>query len=42
MPKVAAGAPAPDFHMPTVQGGALRLSDLRGQPVLLVFNRGFI
>jgi cytochrome oxidase Cu insertion factor (SCO1/SenC/PrrC family) len=32
------GDMAPDFELPQVGGGTLRLSDLRGQPVLLHFG----
>lgn len=32
------GEPAPDFELPRVGGGRLRLSDLRGKPVLLHFG----
>lgn len=32
------GQPAPDFALPQVGGGQLRLSDLRGRPVLLHFG----
>ena len=32
------GELAPDFELPRVQGGTLRLSDLRGQPVILRFG----
>ncbi len=32
------GEPAPDFELPEVGGGALRLSELRGRPVLLRFG----
>lgn len=34
-----AGQAAPDFCLPDLAGGELRLSALRGQPVWLVFNR---
>ena len=30
--------PAPDFELPQAGGGALRLSNLRGRPVLLHFG----
>jgi hypothetical protein len=32
------GSPAPDFELPRVGGGALRLGGLRGKPVLLHFG----
>lgn len=32
------GEPAPDFELPRAGGGRLRLSDLRGKPVLLHFG----
>lgn len=35
--KAAVGAPAPDFELENVRGGKLKLSDLRGKPVLLSF-----
>jgi hypothetical protein len=35
---VAPGAPAPDFELSRVGGGSLRLSGLRGTPVLLHFG----
>ena len=34
---VAVGVAAPDFELENVRGGKLRLSDLRGKPVLLSF-----
>ena len=36
----ALGAPAPDFALLDQSGNTVRLSDLRGAPVLLVFYRG--
>ncbi len=33
-----AGAVAPEFTLPRIDGGELSLTDLRGQPVLLVFS----
>ena len=38
-PKV--GEEAPDFTLPDQQGNPVKLSDLRGQPALLVFYRGY-
>jgi peroxiredoxin len=38
-PRLSAGDLAPDFRLPTLSGQSLRLSDLRGQRVWLVFNR---
>jgi peroxiredoxin len=35
---LAAGMPAPDFHLPLLNGGELSLSDYRGRRVLLVFS----
>lgn len=35
---ICAGEIAPDFELRRVGGGSLRLSDLRGQPVLLHFG----
>ena len=34
---VQEGKPAPDFELPTDDGGSMRLSDLRGSPVVLYF-----
>lgn len=34
---IAAGSPAPDFALKTLDGGQVRLSDFKGQPVLLNF-----
>jgi cytochrome c biogenesis protein CcmG/thiol:disulfide interchange protein DsbE len=36
-PAAAAGRAAPDFLLETLDGGALRLSDLQGRPVLVNF-----
>jgi peroxiredoxin len=35
---LAAGTPAPDFHLPLLYGGELSLSEYRGRNVLLVFS----
>lgn len=42
MPKVTINTPAPDFELADINGKVVRLSDLRGRNVLLVFNRGFM
>ena len=42
MPQIALNASAPDFELTDYHGQPVRLSDLRGRNVLLVFNRGFI
>jgi peroxiredoxin len=34
---VPLGSPAPDFVLPTIQGAEVKLADLAGQPVLVVF-----
>jgi len=35
---ICAGEIAPDFELPKVGGGTIRLSDLRGRPVLMHFG----
>jgi peroxiredoxin len=42
MPKVSLNTPAPDFELSDFRGNRVRLAALRGRPVLLVFNRGFV
>jgi peroxiredoxin Q/BCP len=37
----AVGAVAPDFALPDERGNEVRLSSLRGKPVVLLFYRGF-
>jgi peroxiredoxin len=40
--KVDINTPAPDFNLEDWQGRKIKLSDFRGEKVvLLVFNRGF-
>ena len=34
---VTEGAPAPDFELPNGDGDTVRLSELRGRPVVLYF-----
>ena len=34
---IGVGAPAPDFELPDQHGAAVRLSSLRGRPVVVVF-----
>jgi len=36
-PLIPAGSPAPDFALPADDGTIVRLSELRGQPVVLAF-----
>lgn len=38
---VPPGSPAPDFRLTASDGTEVTLSGLRGQPVVLVFLRGF-
>jgi peroxiredoxin len=35
---VKAGDPAPDFALPTLEGGEVALSSLRGKPVMIEFG----
>jgi len=37
MPRLAVGDTAPDFTLPTADGGSLSLSDLRGRRVIVYF-----
>jgi len=39
--RLSVGDKAPDFELKDTRGNTVRLSNLRGQPVVLVFNRGF-
>ena len=39
---ITPGDPAPDFEIKDVQGNQVRLSSLRGRPVVLAFLRGFM
>lgn len=39
---ITPGDLAPDFELEDVQGNLIRLSDFRGQPVVLSFLRGFM
>lgn len=38
--RVAPGNLAPDFELPSAEGGSLKLSSVRGKNVVLVFYRG--
>jgi cytochrome oxidase Cu insertion factor (SCO1/SenC/PrrC family) len=38
--RVAPGTLAPDFELPSADGGNFRLSSLRGKNVVLLFYRG--
>ena len=43
MPQVSLNVPAPDFSLADFRGRPVRLAEFRGrQPVVLVFNRGFV
>jgi peroxiredoxin Q/BCP len=37
MPRLSVGEPAPDFTLPTADGGSVSLSDLRGRSVVVYF-----
>jgi cytochrome oxidase Cu insertion factor (SCO1/SenC/PrrC family) len=39
--RVAVGAKAPDFELPTAEGQTVRLSSLQGKNIILVFYRGY-
>jgi hypothetical protein len=39
--RVVPGTMAPDFELPSAEGGKLKLSSLRGRNVVLVFYRGY-
>jgi peroxiredoxin len=39
---ITPGEPAPEFELEDVWGNRVRLSDFRGQPVVLAFLRGFM
>jgi len=42
MPRVSVNTPSPDFELTDFNGKSVRLSEMRGKNVLLVFNRGFM
>jgi peroxiredoxin len=42
MPRVSVNTPSPDFELIDFNGKLVRLSEMRGKNVLLVFNRGFM
>jgi len=42
MSKILINTLAPNFELADTNGKAVRLSDLRGRNILLVFNRGFM
>ena len=39
---ITPGELAPDFELNDIQGNLIRLSNLRGKPVMLAFLRGFM
>jgi peroxiredoxin Q/BCP len=39
--RVLVGSPAPAFELPDAEGKTVRLADLRGKSVVLVFYRGY-
>ncbi len=38
---VPVGSPAPDFGLTAIDGREIQLSSFKGQPLVLVFLRGF-
>lgn len=42
MPRISLNTPAPEFELADFTGKSVRLSELLGNNVLLVFNRGFM
>ncbi len=42
MPRVDIDRESPDFAIPDHEGREVRLSDFRGRPVVIIFNRGFV
>jgi len=41
MPRMEINRESPDFTIEDHKGEEVRLSDYRGRPVMIVFNRGF-
>jgi peroxiredoxin len=42
MPRVSLATLAPDFELPDYSGNPVRLSNLGGRNVVLIFNRTFM
>jgi|GEM_PF-2216116 len=42
MSQIQIHTPAPEFELADFTGRPFRLSEMRGRPVVLVFNRGFV